>query len=1706
MQKLQLKQKAREEDSLAMSDDEYLNDQMESISWIEWHCSLEGHQFLAQVDTQFIRDNFNQSGLKKIFENYEDALQMILGESPEQADLDKESFSKIYQQAFDLYGLIHSRFIQTPKGFQIIRQKYQDGVFGKCPRVQCGMQAVLPIGMSDELSISKVKIYCPKCEDVFVPKGQRSSHSTNSKGCQIFLDGAYFGTSFPSVYLMNYQRDVPDYGPQTFIPTIYGFKVNGMPGSSKVCYQKDSFKVKSKSFTLDSSVQIYTFQDPKRQISEQRREKLNKDLTHRKQNQLRVSQVSVKGHLALIIKLRFQKFKNRKIQLAQMYQQIIMQVDPVRDQNQMRQRGQQVFQVMEEERQRRLLEQTQNKMGSQLRKMMIQKAHQFFCQEIQHHAKVDEINNNSRNLRLSVSNSNGIEGTSDHQILTPSKMKNNSHLNQQISQEDKIQRYEDLQRLEFFKQYKDHKLLTKQARKQESFKYEESAIQASIHGFTFDEFEQERCPPVDIMIKYEDSPVMKQERQFVFPQEDYYKQKGIELETAQQEDKKPVKSSKQSKHQQNLNKLATPKHQLASKQNLNSKQSTVRQQYQQPNYSSSSEIINIKNAKSQKKPQNNNFTSPQRSSRQDRVLSPVGQKQKLNEQVENQVRENEIKQIQNKGKILVTSYKQKGILSCKISPNQDDSNQSNYRESQNQRNGDQQNSDKQILITKESETLHTEESKIKSTQLSLRKIDSQQDNLDPYFYGSQEGKHEISKLKVSQRDVDSDESQNMQELVQELTSLTSGVQLEKVKSQESIQKQEIIDQVKTQLSPEILHSQEYQSLVEKTCEALLMKFQDIVEKHQDIRLRIQDQGINNQIFSQQKSKQPSIDIKDVEDQVEFNQTHNSSQRQVVEDQTFQTKEEYYKISKSEKNLRDLSNGKSSSHSQQRQRSQSQRTSRVASPIESPKKEYEQTSQNYEQKYHTERNTIQPPSSSSIFNSINKNAEILRRIKNEASPKIPSHKDISSSSANFQTKTQHIYSLQQDATNIDLKRYLSENPDERIQYQQLIENYDLSLKQINVKLLQSFRGKRNADQNETKIGLSLMMLLSGIDKNIMLTNDKSNIVQKTWSHFQEYFSSVGQAYNNLQKIKTCFENLVYHQNFVKNLNLVINQINHSSVDKNLMNYLTSAQQYISFIYELFEIGQIKRPEENLNRNNASKSVVRRENSVSAQLRTVSPIRKLRTEDHENSDQMSSDQERSIPLRSQRLRQSQNPPITDQKQLQHQQRLQNKSPIKFTKHANASDSVRQSAHLNQDSEQKQVMRANYQSQRMQSNVKQNTTPLKQMPKSPSQNSQNFNHFASPHVQIQQVNSENDKNGAQLSEIQKERLRLIEMEMKVQELQRERDMLRRQIDQDDKKILKEQEKQLYKSQDSQQTQKQSQSNSYDSKSSKHHSRQQNDSHSKNNQSQHQQQQIRDQFVESNQISRQVRDMDVEGQSSIKSQIHNEVQQEQNLKTQYKVNQEQSSRISDSNHSKDQMQNSQQNVISFESDKAQHKQMKNTSSRKELSQEQSNEQSLISEIDKQILEFQQMKQALLQQQNQSKPKPQIKANSSEQKQTHEPEQTPKNFNFTNQQQEQQNHTSQGPKKVSHIHQLSKVSNLSQQSAHAQSIDSYNKSSSRMMEVSGRLKTLQQQEEELKQQLALFNNMKANKTQMTYQQVNQMQNQFGSSIRQPTKRSQNQL
>lgn len=50
--------------------------------------------------------------------------------------------------------------------------KYKNYDFGRCPRVYCSGQPCIPVGQSDIPRSSTVKIYCPRCEDIYYPRSK----------------------------------------------------------------------------------------------------------------------------------------------------------------------------------------------------------------------------------------------------------------------------------------------------------------------------------------------------------------------------------------------------------------------------------------------------------------------------------------------------------------------------------------------------------------------------------------------------------------------------------------------------------------------------------------------------------------------------------------------------------------------------------------------------------------------------------------------------------------------------------------------------------------------------------------------------------------------------------------------------------------------------------------------------------------------------------------------------------------------------------------------------------------------------------------------------------------------------------------------------------------------------------------------------------------------------------------------------------------------------------------------------------------------------------------------------------------------------------------------------------------------------------------------------------------------------------------------
>ena len=227
---------------------------------ISWFCALRGNEFFCAVEKEYILDDFNLSGLAAQVRGcggggnggrarwggqlhraflaclahadsthtpptrprqmppgyYDYALDLILDEEGgADENLSEEQHELVECAAEQLYGLIHARFILTVRGLGAMLEKYKGVAFGRCPRVLCGGQACLPVGQADVQGQSTVKIYCPKCMDIFFPRSKYQMH----------IDGAFFGTTFPHLFLLTYEHLRPGPVTSSYVPRIFGFRV-----------------------------------------------------------------------------------------------------------------------------------------------------------------------------------------------------------------------------------------------------------------------------------------------------------------------------------------------------------------------------------------------------------------------------------------------------------------------------------------------------------------------------------------------------------------------------------------------------------------------------------------------------------------------------------------------------------------------------------------------------------------------------------------------------------------------------------------------------------------------------------------------------------------------------------------------------------------------------------------------------------------------------------------------------------------------------------------------------------------------------------------------------------------------------------------------------------------------------------------------------------------------------------------------------------------------------------------------------------------------------------------------------------------------------------------------------------------------------------------------------------------------------------------
>lgn len=95
-------------------------------------------------------------------------------------------------------------------------EKFKNADFGKCPRVACHGQNLLPSGVHDIPGQSTVALYCARCEDIYSPKSSRHA-------C---IDGSYFGSSFAHMFFLTYPNLQPMKSSRRYEPRVFGFRVH----------------------------------------------------------------------------------------------------------------------------------------------------------------------------------------------------------------------------------------------------------------------------------------------------------------------------------------------------------------------------------------------------------------------------------------------------------------------------------------------------------------------------------------------------------------------------------------------------------------------------------------------------------------------------------------------------------------------------------------------------------------------------------------------------------------------------------------------------------------------------------------------------------------------------------------------------------------------------------------------------------------------------------------------------------------------------------------------------------------------------------------------------------------------------------------------------------------------------------------------------------------------------------------------------------------------------------------------------------------------------------------------------------------------------------------------------------------------------------------------------------------------------------------
>mmetsp|Transcript_23505 Transcript_23505/g.73560 ORF Transcript_23505/g.73560 Transcript_23505/m.73560 type:complete len:153 (+) Transcript_23505:600-1058(+) len=122
-------------------------------------------------------------------------------------------------------GVVRAHFAAGSRFFQL------------AGKTQCGLgtqPVCITVSFRSDLPRNyTVHVFCPMCQDIFTPRSSRSAS----------IDGAYFGTTFPHLFLMTFPELAPTRNNQNYVPRVYGFRIHQSspyygPGNGGLLAQK----------------------------------------------------------------------------------------------------------------------------------------------------------------------------------------------------------------------------------------------------------------------------------------------------------------------------------------------------------------------------------------------------------------------------------------------------------------------------------------------------------------------------------------------------------------------------------------------------------------------------------------------------------------------------------------------------------------------------------------------------------------------------------------------------------------------------------------------------------------------------------------------------------------------------------------------------------------------------------------------------------------------------------------------------------------------------------------------------------------------------------------------------------------------------------------------------------------------------------------------------------------------------------------------------------------------------------------------------------------------------------------------------------------------------------------------------------------------------------------------------------------------------